>query len=81
LSALLIGSSVLNVVAQNQQAAREDPLRRTSVYRLPEMDRAIVQQDITYKTINGAALKLDAYYPPGTKDGARLPVVIFVMCP
>ncbi|MEN3332001.1 MAG: hypothetical protein V7641_1366 [Blastocatellia bacterium] len=78
LSALLVASSALNAVAQNQQAARQDPLRRTIVYHLADMDRAVVQQDIAYKTVNGATLKLDAYYPPGTKAGARLPVVIFI---
>jgi tetratricopeptide (TPR) repeat protein len=59
-------------------AQQQDPLRRPAVYRLPDMERAKVQRDITYKTVNSAALKLDVYYPPDVKSGTRLPVVIFI---
>lgn len=75
---LLIASSALRVAAQNQQAAAQDILRRPIVYHLLDMDRALVRPDMTYKTVGGAALKFDAYYPQGTGDGARLPVVIFM---
>ncbi len=64
------------LVASQQQ--EQDPLKRPVVYRLPGMDDTNVKRDITYKTVNGAALKLDAYYPAGMKDEARLPLVIFV---
>ena len=64
------------LVARQQQ--QQDPLKRPVVYRLPGMDDANVKRDITYKTVNGAALKMDVYYPAGMKNDARLPVVIFV---
>ncbi len=64
------------LVASQQQ--QQDPLKRPVVYRLPGMDDASVKRDITYKTANGTALKLDAYYPAGMKDDARLPLVIFI---
>ena len=74
---LLLTSGEL-VARQQQAAAQQDPLKRPVVYRLPGMDDANVKRDITYKTVNGAALKMDVYYPAGAKDDARLPVVIFV---
>jgi tetratricopeptide (TPR) repeat protein len=67
-----------DLVASQQAAAQQDPLKRPVVYTLPGMDGASVKRDITYKTVNGAALKMDAYYPAGMKSDARLPVVIFV---
>ncbi|HKS43299.1 MAG TPA: hypothetical protein VJX74_21980 [Blastocatellia bacterium] len=64
------------LVAKQQQ--EQDPLKRPVVYRLPGMDGANVKRDITYKTVNGDALKMDVYYPAGVKDDVRLPLVIFV---
>ncbi len=75
---LLLTSSDLVASQQQQAAAQQDPLKRPVVYTLPGMEAASVKRDITYKTVNGAALKMDAYYPAGMKSDARLPVVIFV---
>ncbi|HEX6478672.1 MAG TPA: alpha/beta hydrolase [Ktedonobacteraceae bacterium] len=48
------------------------------VYAIPGMEEAIVQKDITYKTVDGNELKLDIYYPSDYDGETRLPVVIFV---
>lgn len=48
------------------------------VYAIPGMEEAIVQKDITYKTIDGNELKLDVYYPSDYDGETRLPAVIFV---
>ncbi|MGA9773407.1 MAG: hypothetical protein WBV94_30530 [Blastocatellia bacterium] len=74
---LLLTSSGI-VAGQQQAPAQQDPLKRPVVYTLPGMEGASVKRDITYKTANGAALKMDAYYPAGMKTDARLPAVIFV---
>lgn len=57
---------------------QQDPRLRPIVNTHPDTSRVEVRRDITYKTVGDAALKLDLYLPPGTKQGARLPVVIFV---
>ena len=76
---LVFTSTILGAGQQPAANAQpQDPLRQPVVYRLPDMERASVQRDITYKTVNSTALKMDVYYPPDVKNGARLPVVIFV---
>jgi acetyl esterase/lipase len=57
---------------------QQDPRLRPIVTTHPDTARVEVRRDITYKTAGETALKLDLYLPPGTKQGARLPVVIFV---
>jgi tetratricopeptide (TPR) repeat protein len=76
----LICTSIVPVAGQQPagNAQPQNPLLQPIVMRLPEMERAGVQRDITYKAVNGASLKLDVYYPPDVKTGARLPVVIFI---
>jgi acetyl esterase/lipase len=48
------------------------------VYAIPGMEEAIIQKDITYKTVGGNELKLDVYYPSDYDGETRLPAVIFV---
>lgn len=33
------------------------------LYQLPHMEQVPVHKDITYKTVNGEALKMDVYAP------------------
>ncbi|NUM76877.1 hypothetical protein HUU40_21150, partial [candidate division KSB1 bacterium] len=47
------------------------------VYQLPGMDKVIVKKDLTYKTVDGVALKMDVYYPPNLEKSQKLPLVIF----
>ncbi len=54
----------------------QDVLRRRIVYQVPEMERARVRKDITYKTTDEGMLALDVY-APASGNGA-LPAVIFV---
>src|ERR1044071_4437588 len=67
--------SALSYTAFAQQA---DVLKQPTVYRLPEMERAIVKKDITFKTAGTEALKMDLYYPAAHKAGTKRPAVIFV---
>ena len=48
------------------------------VYAVPGMDRVVVRPDVPFKKIEGGELKLDLYYPPGAKPGAKLPAVVFI---
>ena len=72
--------SSLNIARACRKPATSNKTRSKDLWFTdsPGMDDANIKRDITYKTVNGAALKLDAYYPAGMKDDARLPVVIFV---
>lgn len=63
--------------AAHAQPQRPDPRRQPVVLRLAGTEKVTVQRDLTYKTIEGTALKMDVYYPPDFKGG-KLPVVIFV---
>ena len=71
-TSILTTASTLAVYAQ-----QSDPSQRPVVLSLPNSGKVKVQRDITFKTVNGAALKMDIYYPPGLK-AAKLPVVIFI---
>ncbi len=63
-------------VAGAQQ--RPDPTKQPVVLTMSGTEKVTVQRDMTFKTVEGAALKMDVYYPPDMKAGAKLPVVIFV---
>ncbi|MBC7912121.1 MAG: dienelactone hydrolase family protein [Pyrinomonadaceae bacterium] len=68
--------SLFAFAASAQQ--RPDPTKQPVVLTMPGTEKVTVQRDMTFKTVEGAALKMDVYYPPDIKAGARLPVVIFV---
>jgi hypothetical protein len=48
------------------------------VYQVPGMDDVAVRKDITYKKGDGVELKLDVYALPSSREGTRLPAVVFV---
>lgn len=48
------------------------------VYRLPHMEQVPVRKDITYKTIDGEALKMDVYYPLDMQSHPPRPAVLLV---
>jgi len=56
----------------------DDIIQKLVVYSLPDMDAAIEQKDIVYKTVNGDDLLMDVYYPSAYEGETRLPAVIFV---
>lgn len=56
----------------------EEIVNKQVVCQIEGMKDVAVRKDLTYKTVDGVALKMDAYYPAGFKEGARLPSVIFV---
>lgn len=70
LSFIILCICILKTVAQDVPS---DPI----VYQIPEMNMAIVKQNITYKKINDTTLSLDIYYPPAFNFKTDLPVVIF----
>jgi acetyl esterase/lipase len=61
-----------------EEQEQDDFRLRPVVYAIPAMAEAIVQKDITYKTVDGNELKLDVYYPSDYDGETRLPAVIFV---
>jgi tetratricopeptide (TPR) repeat protein len=56
---------------------RPDPRVQPVVLTLPNSEKVTTQRDVTFKTIDGATLKMDIYYPPNFKTG-KLPVVLFL---
>lgn len=49
------------------------------VETIPGMDRVRVVPEVTYKTVDGRALQMDIYYPPGPAKPADVrPAVVFV---
>jgi tetratricopeptide (TPR) repeat protein len=71
---ILLTTLFISVVGAQQQP---DPRKQPVVFTLSNTDKVTVQRDITFKTVDGTALKMDIYYPPNIKAGKR-PVVIFV---
>lgn len=67
---LLTGLSACAIFSDNTQ--------RRAVYSLLYMEQAKVRQNLTYKTVDGSDLKMDAYYPANFQNNSRLPAVIFV---
>jgi len=65
-----------------QQSAATPSLSRIDqfpvVYSLPQMDKARVQNDLTYKESEGQKLQMDIYAPADLSGNARLPAVLFV---
>lgn len=52
--------------------------QRRVVYSIPDMEQTRVESNITYKTIEDKALKLDIYYPAPYQRHTPLPAVILV---
>lgn len=61
-----------------EERDEEDFRLKRIVYEMPGMQAAIVQKDITYKTVDGQELQLDVYYPEEYDGDRRLPAVLFV---
>ncbi|MGH7450165.1 MAG: hypothetical protein ACRENG_02375 [bacterium] len=68
---------LLCAVALAENAAAQGVSERPVVYRLPAMETVIVKKDVVYKTVDGASLKMDVYYPPQMGKSGKLPLVIF----
>lgn len=52
--------------------------QQPAVYSIPNMEQAKIRSDLTYKTVAGGDLKMDAYYPANFQNSTRLPAVILV---
>jgi len=74
-TAMALLATILTCPAFAQQS---EILKRATVYRLPDMERAIVKSDVTFKTAGSEALKMDLYYPAAHKAGSKRPAVIFL---
>ena len=81
IAAGVLAASIATATVQ----ARPDPPGRVHevtaqevVYAVPGMDRVVVKADVPYKKIEGGELKLDLYYPPDAKPGAKYPTVVFI---
>jgi hypothetical protein len=51
---------------------------RLVVYQLPGAGDVTIRRDVEYRETDAGALTMDVYYPPGLRDGAQLPAVVFV---
>jgi len=60
---------------ENQQDAIS---KRMVVHQVPGVDDVAVQRDAKYRVTDDGTLTMDIYYPPDSKSGSRLPVVVFV---
>src|SRR5258706_5694830 len=52
--------------------------KKRLVYQIPGMEQVPVQKDITFKTVERLALRMDVYYPQGMEQGMTCPAVILV---
>jgi dienelactone hydrolase len=77
LAAKWLAPALLCVVAFAENTVAQDVIQRPVVYRLPAMETVIVKKDVVYKTVDGASLKMDVYYPPQMGKSDKLPLVIF----
>jgi acetyl esterase/lipase len=75
---LLLGLGAVLGLAAARSAQPQDMYHKPIVYTVPGMEAAEVHRDVTYKTADGADLKMDIFVPPGLAAGARVPVVFFV---
>jgi hypothetical protein len=60
------------------QTPRHDITKKRVVYQLPRTEEVTVRRALEYRLADGDTLTTDLYYPPGSKDGARRPAVVFV---
>src|SRR5437764_11775600 len=52
--------------------------KKRVVFTMPGVDAVTVRRDQVYRVTDADALTMDLYYPPGSKNGARTPAVVFV---
>src|ERR1043166_8615692 len=57
---------------------REQINQMPVLYTLPGMEEVSVRRDMTYKTVEGEALKVDVYYPGDLLPGDTRGAVLFV---
>jgi acetyl esterase/lipase len=58
--------------------AADDWFQKRIVYAVAGMDRVGGERDVTYRTVEGADLKMDVYVPAGLSAAERRPVVFFI---
>jgi hypothetical protein len=63
----------------SQETQRHENTKKRVVYQLPGVDAVTIRRNIEYRTTDAGALTMDIYYPPGSKNGSRIPAVIFVI--
>ena len=75
---LLSGLATVFAMAAEGAARLQDMYHKPIVYKVPGMEAAEAHRDITYKTADGTALKMDIYVPPALAAGVRIPVIFFI---
>ena len=63
----------------SQDTQQDDISKKRAVYRIPGVDAVTIQRGVEYRATDEGTLTMDIYYPPGSKSGARIPAVIFVI--
>lgn len=70
-------ASLLCIASLGEKISAQVVTEMPVVYQLPGMDKVVVKKELTYKTVDGVALKMDVYYPPNFEKSQKLPLVIF----
>jgi hypothetical protein len=62
----------------SQETQRHEITKKRVVYQMPAEQGVIIRRDVEYRVIEAGALTMDIYHPPDSKNGARIPAVVFV---
>ena len=77
---LLVFLLPFNLKTSAQQNYQNKPREKGAVvFELPATDNVIVKKDITYQSVEGAALNMDIYYPPNFDYKSKIPAIIIVL--
>jgi hypothetical protein len=63
----------------SQETPPPDITKMKVVYDVPGTGAVTVRADVEFRAADGGALAMDLYYPPASKSGSRLPVVVVVV--
>lgn len=68
----------ITLIASAARAQNRDPAKTPVVYSVPGMSRAIVRSGVVFDKSSATPLALDAYLPPGLRNGERRPAIVFI---
>jgi hypothetical protein len=62
----------------SRETQRHEITKKRVVYQMTGMDAVTIRRGVEYRVTDADALTMDLYYPPDSKNEARIPAVIFV---
>lgn len=77
-SLLLFATAAANAQTTPRRTAQASPFDATVVLSAPGTDRVRIRGDVTYETVDGAAMKADVYLPARGGKRGPYPAVVFV---